>query len=246
MIRTALSDELLRRMREQGLSVRRLATAADLNPSQIQAIASRGGTPRTETAEKIDKVLPGFMKFLKETWLPMKQAAACESYMPAHLEQVAAERPQPSRDAPDPDPAPPNPTAGRVPLVESWALPDMPEEGYEDGDQNADADGCIAEWVPPPPEFPYDELDGAIYATRVEDDGLTLLPVGTVAYVVRSLDPRPGDYVVGVDEDVVARIRRFVRRKDRHLVLLADDKGGTFESTRPLGVVVAWSVLARR
>lgn len=76
MTHTKLGSELQRLMKLHKFTYRSLRDATGVNESQIRYIIRLGGTPTDATAEKLDKVLPGFFDYLQNVWRPMQEAAA--------------------------------------------------------------------------------------------------------------------------------------------------------------------------
>ena len=227
MTHTKLGKELQRLMKLHGFTYRRLRDATGVNESQIRYIIRLGGTPTNATAEKLDKVLPGFFDYLQNVWRPMQEAAAekdCEddAYARTHAG------------------APPAKRERLIPLIDSWAIHDLPAEGYDTESFNDQmADYCVSEWALPPAGMPLDD-DDFLYCTHVEDGEMRLLPVGTLVYAKRNQVPVPGDYVVARNaESMAIVIRQFKRKKDKDTSVIAADNGETVETGHLYGVVDA-------
>ena len=234
MTHTKLGKELQRLMKLHGFTYRRLRDATGVNESQIRYIIRLGGTPTNATAEKLDKVLPGFFDYLQNVWRPMQEAAAekdCEddAYARTHAG------------------APPAKRERLIPLIDSWAIHDLPAEGYDTESFNDQmADYCVSEWALPPAGMPLDD-DDFLYCTHVEDGEMRLLPVGTLVYAKRNQVPVPGDYVVARNaESMAIVIRQFKRKKDKDTSGIAADHGGSARTRAPPRVVVAWTVILQR
>lgn len=184
--------------------------------------------------KKLDKVLPGFFDYLQNVWRPMQEAAAekdCEddAYARTHAG------------------APPAKRERLIPLIDSWAIHDLPAEGYDTESFNDQmADYCVSEWALPPAGMPLDD-DDFLYCTHVEDGEMRLLPVGTLVYAKRNQVPVPGDYVVARNaESMAIVIRQFKRKKDKDTSVIAADNGESVETGDLYGVVVAWTVILQR
>lgn len=234
MTHTKLGKELQRLMKLHGFTYRRLRDATGVNESQIRYIIRLGGTPTNATAEKLDKVLPGFFDYLQNVWRPMQEAAAekdCEddAYARTHAG------------------APPAKRERLIPLIDSWAIHDLLAEGYDTESFNDQmADYCVSEWALPPAGMPLDD-DDFLYCTHVEDGEMRLLPVGTLVYAKRNQVPVPGDYVVARNaESMAIVIRQFKRKKDKDTSVIAADNGESVETGDLYGVVVAWTVILQR
>lgn len=234
MAHTKLGKELQRLMKPHGFTYRRLRDATGVNESQIRYIIRLGGTPTNATAEKLDKVLPGFFDYLQNVWRPMQEAAAekdCEddAYARTHAG------------------APPAKRERLIPLIDSWAIHDLPAEGYDTESFNDQmADYCVSEWALPPAGMPLDD-DDFLYCTHVEDGEMRLLPVGTLVYAKRDQVPVPGDYVVARNaESMAIVIRQFKRKKDKDTSVIAANNGESVETGDLYGVVVAWTVILQR
>lgn len=73
MTHTKLGSELQRLMKLHKFTYRSLRDATGVNESQIRYIIRLGGTPTDATAEKLDKVLPGFFDYLQNVWRPRQK-----------------------------------------------------------------------------------------------------------------------------------------------------------------------------
>lgn len=234
MKHTKLGKELQRLMKLHGFTYRRLHDVTGVNESQIRYIIRLGGTPTNATAEKLDKALPGFFDYLQNVWRPMQEAAAEKDLEEDACASVEAGTPPAKRER-------------LIPLIDSWAIHDLPAEGYDTESFNDQmADYCVSEWVLPPAGMPLDD-DDFLYCTHVEDSEMRLLPVGTLVYAKRNQVPVPGDYVVARDaESMTIVIRQFKRKKDKDTSVIAADNGESVETGDLYGVVVAWTVVLQR
>lgn len=234
MTPTKLGKELQRLMKLHGFTYRRLRDATGVNESQIRYIIRLGGTPTNATAEKLDKVLPGFFDYLQNVWHPMQEAAAekdCEddAYARTHAG------------------APPAKRERLIPLIDSRAIHDLPAEGCDTESFNDQmADYCVSEWALPPAGMPLDD-DDFLCCTHVEDGEMRLLPVGTLVCAKRSQVPVPGDYVVARNaESMAIVIRQFKRKKDKDTSVIAADNGESVETGDLCGAAAARTVILQR
>ena len=231
MKHTKLGKELQRLMKLHGFTYRRLHDVTGVHESQIRYIIRLGGTPTNATAEKLDKALPGFFDYLQNVWRPMQEAAAEKDLEEDACASVEAGTPPAKRER-------------LIPLIDSWAIHDLPAEDYDTESFNDQmADYYVSGWVLPPAGMPIDD-DNFLYCTHVEDGEMQLLPVGTLVYVKRNQVPVPGDYVVARDaESMTIVIRQFKRKKDKDTSVIAADGGESVETSDLYGVVVAWTVV---
>lgn len=145
MKHTKLGKELQRLMKLHGFTYRRLHDVTGVNESQIRYIIRLGGTPTNAAAEKLDKALPGFFDYLQNVWRPLQEAAAEKDLEEDACASVEAGTPPAKRER-------------LIPLIDSWAIHDLPAEGYDTESFNDQmADYCVSGWVLPPAGMPIDD-----------------------------------------------------------------------------------------